>query len=498
MRIPRRIVRATLAGLVGVLVVGSSGCGGDGDDKAGGSGAPVTLRMGNADPRGYPATDAIEDFARRVSTLSDGKVRIRPVWQAAGASVTQADQRVGRLVVAGDLDLGMVRAGAWDTEGVTTLRALQAPFLISTDDMLDAVVTSDLGGDLLGGLEEVGIEGLALIPEELRHPVGFGRALRSPADFAGIGIRAALSNASYALLRALGAQPADLTFEQAASAIRAGKVRGAESSLLHLGSLPAPGMVTANVVFFPKINTLVANAERFDELPVEQQAILREAAEQTLRHVVDTRTRDVDAARQACRNGADLVVASAADLAALRRAAAPVYAELERDPTAKELIVAIHALAARTGPSASASACTGNQGTPAPGASAAGGAKPTIPKGAYRVEITPDEMVARGVDAATASTNSGIMTLTLDDGRWRHEIRGGQPDCTGTYSYSGERVSFLADDIPACGTAHGRVVFSAVWSLHEGSLRFSRVRSGEGVDLFASVFWGSEPWRKVS
>jgi TRAP-type C4-dicarboxylate transport system substrate-binding protein len=501
MRIPSHIARATLAGLVVIIALGVTGCAGDGDDKAGGSGAPVTLRIGHPDPRGYPAGDAIEEFARRVSTLSDGRVRIRPVWQAAGADVTQFDQRVARLVVSGDLDLGMIPARAWDTEGVTTLRALQAPFLISTDELLDAVVTSNLGGDLLGGLEDVGIEGLALIPEELRHPVGFGRGLRSPADFTGVGIDAPLSNTTYALLRALGARPADLTLERAVAAVQAGKVSGAESSFLHLGALPVRGTVTANVVFFPKVNTLVANADRFDELTAEQQEILREAAEQTLRHVVDTRTREVDAAREACRNGAELVMASAADVAALRRAAAPVYAVLERDPTAKELIAAIRALATRKGGSAAAPACTLSQAPPAPGASAGGGAKPTIPEGAYRAEITFEEMVARGVDPTTASTNSGIITLTLDDGRWRGHAQSDRytgPDCTGRYSYSRRRVTFVADDIPACGTARGLVLFSAVWSVSNDFLRFTQVRSGEGLDLFARVLWGSEPWQKVS
>jgi TRAP-type C4-dicarboxylate transport system substrate-binding protein len=497
MRTFRHIAPAALAGLLGILVLGVTGCAGGGDDKAGGSGAPVTLQIGHPDPRGYPAGDAIEEFARRVSTLSDGKVRIRPVWQAAGADVTQFEQRVARLVVSGDLDLGMIPARAWDTEGVTTLRALQAPFLISTDELLDAVVTS-LGGDLLGGLEDVGIEGLALVPEELRHPVGFGRTLRSTADFAGVGIDAPRSNTTYALLRALGARPADLTFEQAVSALQAGKIGGAESSFLHLGSLPAPGIITANVVFFPKVNTLVANAERFDELTAEQQEILREAAEQTLRHVVDTRTREVDAARPACRAGAELITATAADVAALRRAAAPVYAELERDPTTKELIAAIRELTPASAP-ASAASCGRGGAAPAPSAAGVGRAQPTIPEGAYRAEITFDEMVARGVDRAAASTNSGIMTLTLDDGRWRHNTRGLQPDCTGRFSYSGKRVIFLADAIPECGTARGQVLFSAVWSLDDGSLRFTRVRAGEGdTDLFARVLWGSEPWRKVS
>jgi C4-dicarboxylate-binding protein DctP len=497
-RMPRQLARAVLAGLLGMLVLGLAGCAGEGDDKAGGSGAPVTLRIGISDPHGYPGSDAIEDFAQRVSTLSEGKIRIRPVWQAAGASVTQVDQRVARLVVSGDLDLGMIPARTWDTEGVTTLRALQAPFLISTDEMLDAIVTSDLRGDLLGDLEDVGIEGLALIPEQLRHPVGFGRELRSPADFAGIGIRAPLSNTTYALLRSLGARPADLTFEQAVAAVQAGNVSGAESSFLHLGALPARGTITANVVFFPKINTLVANAERFDELTAEQQEILREAAEQTLRHVVDTRTREVDAARPACRAGAELITATAADVAALRRAAAPVYAELERDPTTKELIAAIRELTPASAP-ASAASCGRGGAAPAPSAAGVGRAQPTIPEGAYRAEITFDEMVARGVDRAAASTNSGIMTLTLDDGRWRHNTRGLQPDCTGRFSYSGKRVIFLADAIPECGTARGQVLFSAVWSLDDGSLRFTRVRAGEGdTDLFARVLWGSEPWRKVS
>jgi hypothetical protein len=293
-----------------------------------------------------------------------------------------------------------------------------------------------------------------------------------------------------------------LTFEQAVSALQAGKIGGAESSFLHLGSLPAPGIITANVVFFPKANTLVANAERFDELTAEQQEILREAAEQTRRHVVDTRTREVDAARQACRNGAAIVIASPADVAALRRAAAPVYAELERDPTTKELIVAIRALA-RTSASASAAAACGRGRAPnAPGASAGvRGGRPAIPEGAYRAEITFEEMVARGVDAATASTNSGIMTLTLSDGRWRGHTQSDRyagPDCTGRYSYSRKRVIFLADDIPECGTARGLVLFSAVWSVDGDFLRFKQVRSGEGLDLFARVLWGSEPWRKVS
>jgi TRAP-type C4-dicarboxylate transport system substrate-binding protein len=52
--------------------------------KAGGSAAPVTLRLGADDPRGRVAGDQIEEFARQVRQLSGGALRIEPVWRAVG------------------------------------------------------------------------------------------------------------------------------------------------------------------------------------------------------------------------------------------------------------------------------------------------------------------------------------------------------------------------------------------------------------------------------
>jgi TRAP-type C4-dicarboxylate transport system substrate-binding protein len=104
----------------------------------------------------------IEEFANRVEQLSGGGLRIEPVWRASGGDLRAWDQRVARKVVEGELDLGLIPARAWDTEGVTSLRALQAPFLISDDALLDQVTNGPLAGKMLGGLAEVGVVGLAL------------------------------------------------------------------------------------------------------------------------------------------------------------------------------------------------------------------------------------------------------------------------------------------------------------------------------------------------
>ena len=60
-----------------------------------------------------------------MEALSDGQLLIEPIWHAGGDPFpANADQVVARMVVNGQLDMGIIPARAWDTEGVTSLRAL--------------------------------------------------------------------------------------------------------------------------------------------------------------------------------------------------------------------------------------------------------------------------------------------------------------------------------------------------------------------------------------
>ena len=93
--------------------------------------------------------------------------------------------------------------------GVSTLQALTTPFLITQDKVAAEVVQGDLAGRLMSGLDEVGVEGLALYPEGLRHPFGYERPLRGPRDYVGGTIRAAYSHTTYEMFEALGATAVD-------------------------------------------------------------------------------------------------------------------------------------------------------------------------------------------------------------------------------------------------------------------------------------------------
>ena len=89
--------------------------------------------------------------------------------------------------------------------------------------------------------------------------------------------------------------------------------------------------------------------------------------------------------------------------------------------------------------------------------------------------------------------------MTFKDGRWLHHSDSptNEPDCGGNYAVKDERVSVTTNPGPECGSAAGGELFSAGWRLRDRELRFFDVRSGEGFDLFARVFWGGKPWRKI-
>ncbi|MGI8694284.1 MAG: TRAP transporter substrate-binding protein [Geodermatophilaceae bacterium] len=473
------------------VALGVSACSaasGSSGSKAGGDPAPVTLRIGTDDEPGRPAADAIEEFARRVQGISDGKLLIEPVWRAAGRNVDDWDQAVARLVVTGDLDMGMIPARAWDTEGVTSLRALNAPFLVTSEALVEQVVTTDVATEMLAGLDQAGVTGLALVPEALREIFSFGQPLRSPADFQGATIRAPRSDTTYAMFEALGATVDDFTGDLFDQGVSAGTITAAESSFGLAGSLPRPPTATGNLIPFPKVNSLVINADVFAALDSGQQQMLRDAAAATRDQGVEAMTSAADAAAAFCKNGGTVVTATDDELAAFRSATEPVYAELEEDAQTKALIKQIRDLGSDLQDPAPVLACqpTAASSTPVP----PGG---TFPEGIYRAEMSADVLVAAGVDGAAAAAFDGINDLTFDNGTWLHDLHDGPADtCGGAYSVEGDQ---LVVSISACGSTG--VLFSAEWTFDGTSLTFEQLSSETDSQGMIDATWGGQPWEKI-
>ncbi len=123
--------------------------------------------------------------------LSKGNITVVPVW-GVGADITPPSaQGVIKIVKDGQYELGLAGAGSWDTVGATSFQALQAPFLITNDALAEAVAASEIGTRMLDGLSSVGITGLGIWPEELRHPISMipDKPILSPEDLKGLAVR---------------------------------------------------------------------------------------------------------------------------------------------------------------------------------------------------------------------------------------------------------------------------------------------------------------------
>jgi TRAP-type C4-dicarboxylate transport system substrate-binding protein len=489
--------------VLGVVAIGivalAAGVGCSHGDKAGGSGGTLTLRLASDDPPETAASQQIMEFARQARRLSDGRLRIHVEWEANGAGPRHpraSDQKTAKKVITGKYELALVPARAWDVFGVKSLQAIQAPFLVNSDALLDKVTSGPIAGQMLAGLSDVGVVGLALLPEALRHPVGFSDPLRAPSDFVGIGIRAPRSKLTWEILRALGAEPVDLVGNEIGPAIDSGRLRGAESEIGLVRNLARPGTLTANITFFPKANTLVANQKAFERLTDDQRKTLRRAAAETLEQVRASRSTDAEAARTACSARVRIVLASDADVRALVRKTQPVIARLEQDGATKRLMQRIKVVRETVLDSSPAVAPCGR---PRPGTTSAtsGGGPPTLPPdGVYRALLSPKDFLREGIDAAEARNNSGLWTLTLNGGRvsW-HSKEDPYTECVGQYFLSKGAVRFVMDSPSPCGAGPGNWIFSARWKREDGGIRFTSVLGSEPP--FEQVAWGSKVWRRI-
>jgi C4-dicarboxylate-binding protein DctP len=487
--------RTTIAAVAALSVLAAAGCGGSAaPDKSGGSGTAVALRLGTSDRPGFPGAKALRHFAAEVRRRSHGSLRIAIAYQAGGAERPAYDQAVADLVRRGRLDLAAVPARAWDVEGVRSLRALQVPFLLEAHDQVARVLADrELAGAMLAGLRPLGVTGLALVPGGLRHPFGLRGPLRSPHDFVGASIRAPRSDATWALLRALGARPVDLAGRAEREAIRRGAVAGAESELaLARGSLPVSSTATGNVTFFPRIDALVANSRSLARLSAANRAALRQSAAETAAWARGANPSEREAARGFCRSGGRVVAASAGDVRALRAAARPVTAALEGDPATRALVARVRALAGAPSAGAAPPAC----GPPAGARDSrpAGGHESARLNGVYRNASTVRDFVSHGVDESSAIDNAGVHTIVLRNGRLHDTLRTtpssppGKP-CEGRYSVRGSTYTFAWDPATPCSGD-----FTATWSLRDGELRLTSISGHDPVD---HVLWGLKPFRRI-
>jgi TRAP-type C4-dicarboxylate transport system substrate-binding protein len=440
------MIRFELRGiaLTAVIALAAVGCSGGGAsvDKAGGAGEPVVLRMASTygDLGDLPA---VQYFVDRVGKLSGGHVRIEVV-DSWGGFASDAEQQVVRDVAAGEVDLGWVGTRVFDTMGVRSFQALTAPMLVDSYALENGLIESGVTEQMMRGLDDVGVVGLGVLADGLRKPIGIAGYILGPADWRGITFGTLRSKGQADAIRALGATPAFVLRPELEGAFDEGTIHGFETNLFNYARDPAwlalAPYVTANVSLWPQMDVLFANPVRFAALPAEERGWLQEAARGAAARSTALADTDARSMRNACEAGARFADASEAELAALREAFAPVYADLRQDAETKAFIERIGALKESTPAEARLTitpACTGK----APEQPAiVTGDSPAFLNGTYRFVITLDE--AREADMVDPEDEYPIVdTMVLEDGH----LEGGCFGSAGaTYAVEDDRISFYS------------------------------------------------------
>jgi TRAP-type C4-dicarboxylate transport system substrate-binding protein len=479
------------AGLVlaAVLALGATACGAGNLDKAGGAVIkPVVLTLAD----GNTGTSDARPFAAAVWKLSHGtlQMKIEGNWRP-----DEAYSETGLIndVRAGKAQLGIAASRAFDTVGITSFQALQAPFLIDNIALERRVLNSAIPGKMLAGLRPHGLVGLALVPGPLRRPLGFTKPLLSVSDYKGARIGIRPSKVTADIFRALGAIPVAQKQSNAGQSTVGLTGIEAHASLIDSGFAVPHAVLTGNVVFGPRPNLIFMNQHAYDTLTAGQRTVLYRAAAQA-RTAGIYQGNDPAAVADLCRRGIKVVSASPADLAGLQAAVRPVYTMLEANPSTRAYIAQITAMRAAAGGAPGAVTC--------PAASAGGTASTAAElQGTWQVTYTQSELAAAGApadEAAPSLGNFGRFTLRLSQGRWWWRNIGGDPAAPpadtyahGTYVVTGDKINLFRHD-HAYTSSDTEVWGPYIWSVYKDTLTFKKA-SPAPMPTGLVV----KPWRKT-
>jgi TRAP-type C4-dicarboxylate transport system substrate-binding protein len=435
----RRIRRSILAMLAISTLAATSGPAAHAQDAP-----PVTLRLITADGQGRASDRPLTDFIARVTEASGGAITIEPFYEAA--TTDRPEQELARRLSAGEADLLMTTIRAWDEVGNRALDAIQTPFLIDSDALADAVVSSSIATDLLATLSDQQLIGLAMWPEEMRHFAVFDACkdpINTPADLQGVAVRAAPSTIITEVLTSLGAttgfgDPPLCEFQALEIGLRQGPAFGDQLTL------------TGDITPWPKVQTLVANGAAFERLPERWQAVIRTAAAEASAHEVEIR--DADQASQPiwCGVGHSVVLAGPEATTAFQEAMRPVADRMAADPATGPFVAAITALKTELGAATTAVDPCDGAVPPGPFEPQQG---PSPVDGVWVTSTTREQLASSPLLYDTGEINDGNwgdIRIQFEDGVMTYDLTNPRETfhSVGTYRVDGDRLSIY--DPAAC------------------------------------------------
>jgi tripartite ATP-independent transporter DctP family solute receptor len=242
----------------------------------------VTLRSADTHVDGYPTVEAVKFMGQLVEQRTNGRIRIQVFHssQLGQEADTITQTRLGVI--------DMNRINMAPLNNLVAQTAIPAlPFIFRSVNHMRTAIDGEIGNGLLNALEPHGMVGLGFYDSGARSFYNGKRAIRTPADMAGLKIRVQQSDLFVSLVQALGANPTPMPFGEVFSALQTGVIDGAENnwpsyeSTRHFEVSKFYSMTEHSMS--PEV--LVMSKRAWDRLTPADREIIRAAAKESVPHM---------------------------------------------------------------------------------------------------------------------------------------------------------------------------------------------------------------------
>lgn len=239
----------------------------------------IVLKSSDTHPDGYPTVEAVKYMGELLKERSNGRIAVE-VYHSAQLGEEKDTIEQTR---AGVIDLNRVSMGPFNGL-VPETRVVSLPYIFRSTDHMHKVMDGDVGQEILAGFEPHGLVGLAYYDGGARSFYNSQKPITSVEDLKGMKFRVMQSDIFVDMVNALGANAVPLPYGEVYSSIQTGVIDGAENnwpSFESSGHYEVAGYYTLDQhLIVPEV--LVMSKMKFDSLSEEDQALIRQAAKDSM------------------------------------------------------------------------------------------------------------------------------------------------------------------------------------------------------------------------
>mgnify|MGYP000856634139 CR=1 FL=1 len=279
----------------------------------------------------FPWGNAGERWVELVKEKTQGRINIK---MHPGASLVGGDQtKEFTALRQGSIDMAIGSSINWSPQ-VQQLNLFSLPFLMPDYKAMDALTGGEAGKEIFNILETKDVTPLAWGENGFRELSNSKRPVRTPEDLKGLKIRVVGSPLYLEVFTALGANPTQMSWADAAPALSSGAVDGQENPLTVFSAaklysaanqkyLTLWGYVADPLIF-------VVNKEVWNSWTPEDQNAVREAAIEAGRENVEEARKglippDDSVIQEITGQGADVIRLTEAEKTEFKNAVKDVY-----------------------------------------------------------------------------------------------------------------------------------------------------------------------------